>query len=168
LADEVQLGALFGKSGALTPVLSSASQSKEFAQFERIVKEFSRQPLTILGKESIVAAGFGIAGPSSMAPCAPPISRGSSTPKTLIKELDVPHVVLLNDSAPPATASSIFRRRFLRSETPALPNLAELALCSPPELVWASHFCVGTAAATRVVPSERWPLRFRSAHRAAN
>ena len=56
--------ALFSeKGGTLTPVFKQRFASKEFAQFERIVKEFSRQAAEHLGKERIVAAGFGIAGP---------------------------------------------------------------------------------------------------------
>ncbi len=56
--------ALFSeKGGNLTLVFRQRFASKEFAQFERIVKEFSRQAADHLGKESIVAAGFGIAGP---------------------------------------------------------------------------------------------------------
>ena len=98
--------ALFSeKGGALTPVFKQRFASKEFAQFERIVKEFSRQAAEHLGKESIVAAGFGIAGPVINGTV-----RATNLPwivdtKSLIKELNVPHVVLLNDLG--ATGHSI-------------------------------------------------------------
>src|SRR5260370_22546902 len=56
--------ALFSeKAGALPLVFRQRFASKEFAQFERIVKEFSRLAADHLGGEPIVAAGFGIAGP---------------------------------------------------------------------------------------------------------
>ena len=38
-------------------------RSKDFAKFDLIVKEFSRQAAPHLGNEKIEAAGFGIAGP---------------------------------------------------------------------------------------------------------
>jgi len=98
--------ALFSeKGGTLTPVFKQRFASKEFAQFERIVKEFSRQAADHLGKESIVAAGFGIAGPVINGTV-----RATNLPwivdtKSLVKELNVPHVVLLNDLG--ATGHSI-------------------------------------------------------------
>jgi glucokinase len=98
--------ALFSeKRGTLTPVFKQRFASKEFAQFERIVKEFSRQAAEHLGKESIVAAGFGIAGPVINGTV-----RATNLPwivdtASLIKELSVPHVVLLNDLG--ATGHSI-------------------------------------------------------------
>jgi glucokinase len=56
--------ALFSeKGGTLSPVYRQRFASKEFAQFDFIVKEFSRQAAEHLGGERIVAAGFGIAGP---------------------------------------------------------------------------------------------------------
>jgi len=90
--------ALFSeKGGTLTPVYRQRFASKEFAQFDLIVKEFSRQAAEHLGGERIVAAGFGIAGPVINGRV-----RATNLPwivetQTLIKELNVPHVVLLND-----------------------------------------------------------------------
>jgi glucokinase len=98
--------ALFSeKGGTLTPVYKQRFASKEFAQFERIVKEFSHQAADHMGKQSIVAAGFGIAGPVINGTV-----RATNLPwivdtASLIKELDVPHVVLLNDLG--ATGHSI-------------------------------------------------------------
>jgi glucokinase len=98
--------ALFSeKGGTLTPVFKQRFASKDFAQFERIVQEFSRQASNHLGKERIAAAGFGIAGPVING-----IVRATNLPwivdtKNLIKELDVPNVVLLNDLG--ATGHSI-------------------------------------------------------------
>src|SRR5216684_2252666 len=79
------------------PVFRQRFASKEFAQFDRIVKEFSRQAADHLGNERIVAAGFGIAGPVINGRV-----RATNLPwivetDILIKELNVPHVVLLND-----------------------------------------------------------------------
>src|SRR5260370_30828149 len=90
--------ALFSeKGGNLTLVFRQRFASKELAQFERIVKEFSRQAADHLGKESIVAAGFGIAGPVINGRV-----RATNLPwivetANLIEVLSVPHVVLLND-----------------------------------------------------------------------
>ncbi len=98
--------ALFSEEGGtLTPVFKQRFASKEFAQFERIVKEFSRQAAEHLGKAPIAAAGFGIAGPVING-CV----RATNLPwivdtEALIKVLNVPHVVLLNDLG--ATGHSI-------------------------------------------------------------
>ena len=85
------------KRGILTPVYRQRFASKGFAQFDLIVKEFSRQANEHLGNDRIVAAGFGIAGPVINGRV-----RATNLPwiietETLIKELNVPHVVLLND-----------------------------------------------------------------------
>ncbi len=90
--------ALFSeKGGNLTLVFRQRFASKEFAQFERIVKEFSRQAAEHLNGERIVAAGFGIAGPVINGRV-----RATNLPwivetANLIDVLSVPHVVLLND-----------------------------------------------------------------------
>jgi glucokinase len=93
------------KNGTLTPVYKQRFASKEFAQFDLIVKEFSRQATTHLGNEKIAAAGFGIAGPVINGRV-----RATNLPwiveeAALIKELKVPKVVLLNDLG--ATGHSI-------------------------------------------------------------
>jgi glucokinase len=90
--------ALFAENnGKLAPVFGQRFASKEFAQFDLIVKEFSRQAAKHLGGEGIKAAGFGIAGPVINGRV-----RATNLPwvvetETLIRELGVPHVVLLND-----------------------------------------------------------------------
>ncbi len=90
--------ALFSeKGGTLTPVFKQRFASKEFPHFELIVKEFSRQAAGRLGGEPIAAAGFGIAGPVINGRV-----RATNLPwivetRNLIKELNVQHVVLLND-----------------------------------------------------------------------
>ena len=90
--------ALFSeKGGKLTPVFRHRFASKEFAQFDLIVKEFSRQATEHLNGERIRAAGFGIAGPVINGRV-----RATNLPwfvetQTLVEELRVPHVVLLND-----------------------------------------------------------------------
>jgi len=90
--------ALFSeKGGKLTPVFRHRFASKEFAQFDLIVKEFSRQATEHLNGERIRAAGFGIVGPVINGRV-----RATNLPwfvetQTLVEELRVPHVVLLND-----------------------------------------------------------------------
>ena len=90
--------ALFSeRGGKLTPVFRHRFASKEFAQFDLIVKEFSRQAADHLGGEKIRAAGFGIAGPVINGRV-----RATNLPwlvetEKLIEELHVRHVVLMND-----------------------------------------------------------------------
>ena len=90
--------ALFSESkGKLTPVFRKRFASKEFAQFDLIVKEFSRQAADHLGNDRIRSAGFGIAGPVINGRV-----RATNLPwiidrDTLVKELSVSKVVLLND-----------------------------------------------------------------------
>jgi len=56
--------ALFAeKNGKLEFVFRERFASKEFAQFELIIREFSRRAAPYLGQEKIHAAGFGVAGP---------------------------------------------------------------------------------------------------------
>ena len=51
------LALLSEKDGKLTPVFKQRFASKEFAQFDRIVKEFSRQAAPYLAEGRIDAAG---------------------------------------------------------------------------------------------------------------
>ena len=98
--------ALFSESdGKLTPVFSRRFASKEFAQFDLIVKEFSRQAAPHLSSNGILAAGFGVAGPVMHDQV-----RATNLPwivdaETLSRELRVPQIVLLNDLG--ATGRSI-------------------------------------------------------------
>lgn len=56
--------ALFAeKNGKLEVIFRERFASKEFAQFDFIIKEFTRRAAPHLGKEKICAAGFGVAGP---------------------------------------------------------------------------------------------------------
>ena len=98
--------ALFSeKDGKLTPVFKQRFASKEFAQFDRIVREFALQASPHIAADPVTAAGFGIAGPvlnNSV--------RATNLPWTvdaasLAKELQVEHIVLLNDLG--ATGHSI-------------------------------------------------------------
>ena len=98
--------ALFSEMGGkLTPVFSQRFASKEFAQFDLIVKEFSRQAAPHLSSNGILAAGFGVAGPVMHNQV-----RATNLPwivdaETLSRELHVPQIVLLNDLG--ATGHSI-------------------------------------------------------------
>jgi glucokinase len=90
--------ALFSeKGGKLRPIFRERFASKEFAQFDRIVKEFARVAAPHLNGEPITAAGFGIAGPviNNMV-------RATNLPwiieaEHLRKELAVPTIALVND-----------------------------------------------------------------------
>jgi glucokinase len=90
--------ALFSeRNGQLTPIFRQRFRSKDFAKFDLIAKEFTRVAASHLGDEKIRAAGFGIAGPVINNRV-----RATNLPWTvdasiLSEELDVPHVVLLND-----------------------------------------------------------------------
>src|ERR1700752_4606178 len=56
--------ALFSENnGKLEVVFRERFASKEFAQFDLIIREFSRRAAPHLGKDKIRAAGFGVAGP---------------------------------------------------------------------------------------------------------
>jgi len=64
--------ALFSeKGGNLSLVFRQRFASKEFAQFERIVKEFSRQAADHLGGEPSLPPDLALPALSSMAACAP-------------------------------------------------------------------------------------------------
>ena len=90
--------ALFSeKNGKLTPVFKQRFASKDFAQFDLIVREFSLQAAPHLKKEKVRAAGFGVAGP-----VIDNRVRATNLPwtvdaATLATELNVSDVVLIND-----------------------------------------------------------------------
>jgi glucokinase len=98
--------ALFSeKNGKLTTVFRQRFASKEFAHFDLIVKEFSRQAVAHLSTDRVVAAGFGVAGP-----VIDNHVRATNLPwtvdaRTLERELQVDKIVLMNDLG--ATGHSI-------------------------------------------------------------
>src|SRR5260370_8790835 len=93
--------ALFSeKRGTLTPVFKQRFASKEFSQFELIVKEFSRQVAEHLGKERIVSAGFGITGPVINGPVRPTNLPLLAETQLIRSKLNTRHIVLLNVLAP--------------------------------------------------------------------
>jgi glucokinase len=98
--------ALFSeKKGKLTTVFKQRFASKEFAHFDLIVKEFSRQAASHLSSDRVVAAGFGVAGP-----VIDNHVRATNLPwvvdaRTLEDELEVDKIVILNDLG--ATGHSI-------------------------------------------------------------
>jgi glucokinase len=98
--------ALFAeKNGRLTTVFKQRFASKEFATFDLIVKEFSRQAASHLSSDRVIAAGFGVAGP-----VIENHVRATNLPwvvdaKRLEDELQVNHIVLMNDLG--ATGHSI-------------------------------------------------------------
>jgi glucokinase len=98
--------ALFSeKDGKLTTVFKQRFASKEFAHFELIVKEFSRQAAPYMSTDYVEAAGFGVAGP-----VIDNHVRATNLPwtvdaKILERELDVEKIVLMNDLG--ATGHSI-------------------------------------------------------------
>jgi glucokinase len=90
--------ALFSeKDGKLTSVFNHRFASKEFAQFDLIVREFARLAEPCLKKQRVRAAGFGVAGPvinnRVRATNLPWIVDAAK----LAEELHVKDVVLLND-----------------------------------------------------------------------
>ena len=98
--------ALFSeKGGKLTTVFRQRFASKEFAQFDRIVKEFSRQAAPHLSADGVVAAGFGVAGPVVNGRVHATNLPWTVDAGILAKELKVPNIVLLNDLG--ATGHSI-------------------------------------------------------------
>ncbi|HXE33410.1 MAG TPA: glucokinase [Verrucomicrobiae bacterium] len=98
--------ALFSeKAGKLTSVFKQRFASKDFAQFDLIVREFSLQAVPHLAKERVRAAGFGVAGPVINNQV-----RATNLPWTvdadvLASELNLTDVVLMNDLG--ATGHSI-------------------------------------------------------------
>jgi glucokinase len=98
--------ALFAeKDGKLTSVFSQRFASKDFAQFDLIVREFSLQAAPHLTKDRVRAAGFGVAGPVINNQV-----RATNLPWTvdatvLASELNLADVVLMNDLG--ATGHSI-------------------------------------------------------------
>jgi glucokinase len=98
--------ALFAeRNGSLKTVFRQRFASKEFAQFDLIVKEFSRQAASHIPAEGVVAAGFGVAGPvidNNVRATNLPWSVDS---RTLERELGVKRIVLMNDLG--ATGHSI-------------------------------------------------------------
>ena len=98
--------ALFSeKNGSLTTVFKQRFASKEFAQFDLIVKEFSRLAAPHLSSDPVIAAGFGVAGPVIKNQV-----RATNLPwmvdaRILEHELQVPKIVLMNDLG--ATGHSI-------------------------------------------------------------
>jgi len=98
--------ALFSeKNGTLTCVFRKRFASKEFAQFDLIVKEFSRVAAPHLASDPVVATGFGVAGP-----VIDNHVRATNLPwtvdaRTLSSELGVAKIVLMNDLG--ATGHSI-------------------------------------------------------------
>ena len=98
--------ALFSeKDGKLSTVFKQRFASKEFAHFDLIVKEFSRQAAPYISTDYVEAAGFGVAGP-----VIDNHVRATNLPWTvdagiLERELDVEKIVLMNDLG--ATGHSI-------------------------------------------------------------
>jgi len=98
--------ALFSENGGkLTSVFKQRFASKDFAQFDLIVREFSLQAAPHLAKERVRAAGFGVAGP-----VIDNRVRATNLPWTvdaavLASELRLSDVVLMNDLG--ATGHSI-------------------------------------------------------------
>ena len=98
--------ALFSESdGVLTPIYKQRFASKDFAQFDLIVREFSRQATPHITTDGVRAAGFGVAGPVINNRV-----RATNLPwmvdaATLASELNLKEVVLMNDLG--ATGHSI-------------------------------------------------------------
>ena len=98
--------ALFSeKNGKLTSVFKQRFASKDFAQFDLIVREFSLQAAPYLKKEKVRAAGFGVAGPVINNRVRATNLPWTVEASTLARELNLRDVVLMNDLG--ATGHSI-------------------------------------------------------------
>jgi glucokinase len=90
--------ALFAeKNGKLEVVFRERFASKEFAQFDLIIKEFSRRAAPHLGSDKIRAAGFGVAGPVINNRIHATNLPWIVDADTLSREVGVQSVVLVND-----------------------------------------------------------------------
>ena len=90
--------ALFAeKDGKLEFVYRHRFASKEFAQFDLIVKEFSRQAAPYLQDQKVTAAGFGVAGPVVNNRIHATNLPWVVDADTLARELAVEPIVLMND-----------------------------------------------------------------------
>ncbi|HKW58124.1 MAG TPA: glucokinase [Candidatus Acidoferrum sp.] len=98
--------ALFSENnGILTPVFKQRFASKDFAQFDFIVREFSLQAAPHIANEGVRAAGFGVAGPVINNRVRATNLPWTVEASTLAGELNLKDVVLLNDLG--ATGHSI-------------------------------------------------------------
>jgi glucokinase len=93
------------KNGKLTAVFKQRFASKEFAHFDLIVREFSRQAAPHISSDRVVAAGFGVAGPVIENHVRATNLPWTVDAKILEKELGVQKIVLMNDLG--ATGHSI-------------------------------------------------------------
>ena len=90
--------ALFAeKNGKLEVVFRERFASKEFAQFDLIIKEFSRRAAPHLGSSTIRAAGFGVAGPVINNRIHATNLPWIVDAEPLSKEVGVGSIVLIND-----------------------------------------------------------------------
>jgi glucokinase len=90
--------ALFAeKNGKLEVVFRERFASKEFAQFDLIIKEFSRRAAPYLGSDKIRAAGFGVAGPVINNRIHATNLPWIVDADTLSREVGVHSIVLVND-----------------------------------------------------------------------
>lgn len=147
--------ALFAeKQGQLEIVYHQRFPSKGFAQFDLIVKEFSRQAAPHLGNEKIHAAGFGVAGPVIGNRIHATNLPWVVDADTLARELDVKPIVLLNDLG--ATGHSLEHlppRDFcVLNQGKAVPDASRALLAAGTGLGQSILFWDGTRY--RVVPSE--------------
>lgn len=98
--------ALFSESdGILTPIYKQRFASKDFAQFDFIVREFSRQATPYITSDGVRAAGFGVAGPVINNRVRATNLPWTVDASTLASELNLKDVVLINDLG--ATGHSI-------------------------------------------------------------
>jgi glucokinase len=90
--------ALFAeRDGKLEFVYRRRFASKEFAQFDLIVKEFSSQAAPYLNDQKVTAAGFGVAGPVVNNRIHATNLPWVVDADTLARELAVEPIVLMND-----------------------------------------------------------------------
>jgi glucokinase len=147
--------ALFAESnGKLTSVFNARFASKDFAQFDLIVREFSRQAAPHITTEGVRAAGFGVAGPVINNRVRATNLPWTVDAATLAAELSLKEVVLLNDLG--ATGHSI--EHLSKSEycvlNPGKPEYGGTRALLAAGTGLGQSILVWDASRYRVVPSE--------------
>jgi len=90
--------ALFAeKGGKLESLFHQRFASKDFSQFDLIIKEFSRQAAPFLGNDKIRGAGFGVAGPVINDRIHATNLPWIIDAETLSRELNLKSISLMND-----------------------------------------------------------------------
>lgn len=142
------------KNGKLEVVFRERFASKEFAQFDFIIREFLRRAAPYVGQHKICAAGFGVAGPVINNRIHATNLPWIVDADTLAEEVGVKSVVLVNDLG--ATGHSLEHLPpedfCVLNKGKALPGASRALLAAGTGLGEGILFWDGTRY--KVVPSE--------------